>query len=100
MTTGSRFTPHPDPEKLTPIEKKILRVLSDGGLHPRQELMDCLGDPLSTKFNLHVHLSNLRKKLLPLNQTVCCVVQGRVRSYRRMVLYVPPFETESEELLS
>jgi hypothetical protein len=90
---------HPDPENLTPIETKIIRLLSDGDLHKRDELMGCIGDPLSKPVNLHYHLVNLRKKLLPLQQTVCCVLRGRERFYRRMVMYVPmSSDTEQEDL--
>lgn len=91
-------SPHPDPVNLTPTEKKILRKLSDSGLHKRDELVACMEDPEATSANMHAHLVNIRKKLLPLNQTVCCVVIGRRRFYRRMILYVPFPDSEQDDL--
>lgn len=84
----------------TPMEKRILAVLNDGDLHKRDELMLCLEDSLANPDNLHAHLKNIRKKLLTISQTICCVVLGRRRFYRRMILFVPLPDTEQDDLPS
>jgi DNA-binding response OmpR family regulator len=49
---------------LTPTERRLLALLSDGCPHRREELLACLYDDYSPSvLTLNVHLCNLRKKL-------------------------------------
>jgi DNA-binding response OmpR family regulator len=49
--------------RLTPTERRILAILSDGKPHPRQELQGCLNDDLATPQVVRQHISNLRTKI-------------------------------------
>ncbi len=60
----------------TPTQKDILNVLSDGRPHLRQELIDCLDDPLADRLTLKPVLYRLRKKLRPKGQDIKAVLQN------------------------
>lgn len=49
--------------KLTPTEQRLLERLQQGRAAP-EELLTLLPDELATLANLHVHISNLRKKTI------------------------------------
>lgn len=83
----------------TPTEAKLLALFDDGGFCTREDLMACL-DEMATPGNLHVHLQRIRNKLMRVNQTVCCLVRGRKRIYRRMIYYVPMNTLEQDDLPS
>lgn len=82
----------------TATEQRILDILNDGEGHTRDELMKCLEDELARPGALHDHLKRMRRKLLRINQTICCVAPGKKRMYRRMILFVPLYQTEHEDL--
>lgn len=63
-------------EKFSPIEKKLLAVLSDGAPHPKYELLPVLDNQTNVKL-LSLHMHNIRKKLQMIGQTVVCVSYGR-----------------------
>lgn len=64
----------------TPTERRILAVLADGEPHDKYELMNAI-DELAEVNTLRVHLTKLRKKLRPRNETVHCVRLPRSYAY-------------------
>lgn len=70
----------------TPTQKVILTVLSDGKPHLRQELVDCLDDPLADRLTLKPVLYRLRKKLRPQGQEIVAVLQNMRVHYRHVRL--------------
>jgi hypothetical protein len=66
-----------------PTEMAIYSLLSDGRLHKREELMECLRDPMATRKTLNVWLCYLRKKIGP-DLLIDCVTQGRGGVYYRL----------------
>ena len=58
--------------EFTPTEKRILQALADDRGHSKQELDRCLGDELAGYNTLSVHITNIRRKLLPIGQTIYC----------------------------
>lgn len=59
-----------DQIKLTPTERRIMTMLSDGYRHRKSELQTCLGDELATNGTLLVHIANIRKKLRIVGQDI------------------------------
>ena len=49
-------------ETMTPIQQKILDILSDGSSHGFKSIKDALGDSQFSEQSLRVHLTYLRKK--------------------------------------
>lgn len=51
--------------KFTPIESKIVGLLSDGLVHPAEEMIrDCFdNDVVADEINLRAHLTNVRRKI-------------------------------------
>lgn len=74
----------------TRTESKILRVLSDGLQHTKQELEECMDDKLAGRTAMNVHLHRIRKKLKPLDQLIVCEWRSRRLYYRRVNRYIPP----------
>lgn len=71
----------------TPTQKRILDVLADGLPHRRDELLDCLDDPLcSTRENLQAHLTRLRVKLRPAGHDIICQLLNNCLHYRHIVM--------------
>jgi DNA-binding response OmpR family regulator len=48
---------------LTRTERDMLRILSDGELHLREELHTCLTDELGDLKTIKFHIYNLRRKI-------------------------------------
>jgi DNA-binding winged helix-turn-helix (wHTH) protein len=69
----------------TPIEARIIQVLSDGMAHTRQELHQCLDDDLSRLSSIQFHISNIRRKLRGRGEDVVCVLDGTIK-YRHIRL--------------
>ena len=65
------------PAKLTPTERKILALLSDGLPHAREEIHSLLWDELSQRETIRYHISKLRKKLPPGHIIVCVRGYGK-----------------------
>ncbi len=56
----------------TPTEQRILALLADGNAHSKIELDRCLNDDMAGANTLNTHLTNIRRKLSPIGQTVYC----------------------------
>lgn len=52
-----------DTSRLTPTEQRIFARLSDGSVHSRESLVDCLHVDLGDAATVAVHVCSLRKKL-------------------------------------
>lgn len=59
----------------TPIERKLLDMLSDGRPHHRAELHALAWDRQDRLQNMQIHISNLRKKLRPKGRDIVCEVR-------------------------
>ncbi len=74
------------PHEFTPVETKMLAVLSDGMPHGKEELHECLWDREGTVDNIRMHISNMRKKLERHGHTIVCVTLWRKAFYRHVRL--------------
>jgi DNA-binding response OmpR family regulator len=75
----------------TPLQERLLAVLSDGMPHHRDELYSCLDDDLADPGALRVAIHYLRKKLNRKGHTIICEVgQDRLYRYRHVILLRPP----------
>lgn len=72
-----------DPKKPTPTQARILKCLSDGKYHTKQELMALLTDELAGSTALPFHISEIRK-LLPRSQDIVCVARQNTHMYRHI----------------
>jgi len=70
----------------TPTQGTMLRVLSDGFPHTREELHRCLPDELGPLSNIRAHLTSIRKRIRPLGQDVICELVNRRICYRHVRL--------------
>lgn len=73
----------------TPIQKRILEILSDGMPHDRWQLLKCIGDPLATLPGLQQHMYLLRSRLRMINQEIVCVRRQGSYMYQHVKLLVP-----------
>lgn len=76
-------------DKYTPIQQAMLRILSDGFPHTREELHACCGP--SSLSSLSVHMVRLRKKLNLKGESVICVIKNRRICYQHVRLLVSPY---------
>jgi hypothetical protein len=67
-------------------ERRILRVLSDGMRHNRDEVQACINDELAGRNALATTLYKLRRKLRPLGQDILCEYYMRRYQYRQVRL--------------
>lgn len=65
----------------TPVEQKMLKVLSDGRGHKVGELYDCLVDDMSPIRNVSVHVRNIRRKLARIGELIVAVKPGNYYVY-------------------
>jgi hypothetical protein len=72
--------------KFTPTQQRLLKVLSDGMPHKREELMACLADGLSNPVTVNNHLADIRKFLRLIGQDIICEFIHRQRQYRHVRL--------------
>ncbi len=75
--------------KLTPVQTRMVEVLSDGLPHTRKELEACLFDELSGRNAMNMQLSRLRKKLRPNGEDILCEWCAKQYMYRRVRLLAP-----------
>ena len=75
--------------KLTPTQRRMLGLLSDGLPHPRRELVDLLWDQASHPSTIQMHISNLRKKIAHKRQDIACVLWNRKICYRLVGIIRP-----------
>lgn len=75
--------------RLTPTERRMLTMLSDGMPHDREELQKCLWDDRGDKVNIKPHLSRIRRVLRLDGEDVICEFFGRTLNYRHIILVNP-----------
>lgn len=56
----------------TPVQTRILELLSDGLLHSKKELQACI-DEYAGPNAVNNHLTTMRKKLRPMRQEIRCI---------------------------
>lgn len=75
--------------KLTPTQKRLLKMLSDGQRHTSKELIaQCLTED-GTIGALRLHISQLRRKIQPHDQTVICEMVDK-KGYYRLISFPKP----------
>jgi hypothetical protein len=57
-------------DRYTPVERRMLQLLADGKPHCQDEVKACLHDEQASLSNVRAHICRLRKKLVPLKQTI------------------------------
>lgn len=73
--------------KFTPTEQKLLKRLSDGNRHLRDDLKLLLPDHmLNQRTALPYHMSKLRKKLNPIGEEIVCEFRFGKIYYRHVRL--------------
>jgi hypothetical protein len=72
--------------EFTPVQRRILAVLSDGMPHRKQELHPCLNDDLATSNAIQVHISAMRKILRPKGEDIVCEYNKMTYYYRHIRL--------------
>lgn len=77
-----------DPSKFTPVQLKMLEVLSDGRPHTKEELHACLADELGPLRNICAHITGIRKQLQRRGEDIECIApaKGRRTMYRHIRL--------------
>ena len=70
----------------TPIESRIVEVLSDGLPHKKEELHAKLSDELGQLKNVRSHICNIRKKLRIAGQDIVCEFRKDGFFYRQVRL--------------
>jgi len=75
---------------LTPIQQKMLDMLSDGAPHSREELCTCLFDDLGNPTNIHAHLTLIRQFCRPRGEDIVSNYDGRW-TYRLVRLMGNPY---------
>ncbi len=78
-----------NPGTYTKTEVKILKMLSDGLPHTRDELKTCMDDPLATNTNLKAHIHRLRGKLKMVGESIVCELCPGIRYRHVRLLYNP-----------
>ena len=73
-------------DEFTPIQRRMLEVLSDGLPHHPDDLWKCLQDELAPKVNIKVHIKALRYKLRLRGQDIVCETIHRRGHYRHVRL--------------
>lgn len=73
---------------LTPVEKRMMRLLNDGMVHTKEELRTCLVDDLATNVaNISNHIGNIRKKIRRHGHDIVCEsIRGTKLGYRHVRL--------------
>ncbi len=75
---------------LSPIQRRILELLSDGLPHERYEVLECLGDSEASLNALRRHIRKCRDALERYGHTVICELRdGRRIFYRHVRLLTP-----------
>jgi LmbE family N-acetylglucosaminyl deacetylase len=70
--------------KLTPTQRKMLDLLSDGMPHTRESLHACLWDECGPLSNIQMHISALRKIVRQDGEDIVCVIFDQEPHYRHM----------------
>lgn len=75
--------------EFTPIQQRIIELLSDGMPHDRSEVLKCIGDPLADYANLYPHISYLRTKLVQKGEWIVYEAYRGSLMYRHVKLIAP-----------
>lgn len=78
--------------EFTPIQSKMLKILSDGINHSKEELHTCLNDELCPVKNVYQHVTLLRRKLQTVGQDVVCVFYKGRYLYRHVRLLASKYD--------
>lgn len=70
----------------TPIEIRIIELLSDGLPHDRKEVLDCLNDRLANFNALAAAIMRLRPKVRELQQEIVTEYHKGCIAYRHVIL--------------
>lgn len=76
----------------TPVQRRILEILSDGLPHTRFELHKCLNDELSPVRNIRPHLTAIRKKIRPHGEDILCEYIPHGTYYRHVRLLASAYD--------
>jgi hypothetical protein len=79
----------------TPIQQLMISILDDGQAHSPKELHACMGPSSLSSVQKHIHM--IRKKLLPLGQTILAEYFERRCFYRRVILFGRASPTFTQE---
>ena len=79
----------------TPTEKRMLKLLSDGLPHKRQELHSCLEDELSQLDAIQPHLSRIRHRIRAVGEDIICVLHQRTIAYQHVRTLCSPYDGRS-----
>lgn len=79
-------------ELFSPIQQRMLVVLSDGRPHSREELRQCLADDLAQAASVSYHIALIRRALRPQGQDLICEYDRRRRFYRHVRLLASPYD--------
>jgi hypothetical protein len=71
---------------LTPIQRKMLVVFSDGMPHTKTDLAKCLNDDLACETAVNYHLGCMRKVLRMLGEDIICEWHQHKFCFRQVVL--------------
>lgn len=74
------------------VKGKMLKLLSDGLPHRREELHACLWDECGAVDNIQIHISHIRKALQPRGEDIVCQLIGYSRQYRWVRLLSNPYD--------
>lgn len=80
-------------KEFTPIQQSMLKVLSDGRPHTREELHACCGP--SSMETIRFHVYQLRKILNQKGESIVCIVNNRKAYYQHVRLLVSPYTAQS-----
>jgi len=72
----------------TPVELRLLKILSDGERHDIRELLQYLNDDLANPSNVRFHVCKLRKKLTKARCSILCERDNGTAYYRLVAYYI------------
>lgn len=78
--------------EFTPTQRRILRLLSDGKPHTKEEVKGCLGDELASMSAVYFQISRLRQKLATKGEDIVYATNGfgLRKAYRHVRLLHDP----------
>lgn len=74
------------------VKERMLRLLSDGLPHTRQELHSCLNDDLGALSNIRAHISSIRQTLRRRGEDIVCELVTRRICYRHIRLLASAYD--------
>jgi hypothetical protein len=81
-----------DEVKLTPIQARMLQLLSDGLPHSRESLLECLQDDHPEPTAHAKHLAAIRLKIRLRGEDIICEYRKRRAYYRHVRLLNSPYD--------